>query len=74
MWHRDHGLLNYQEDIMEIVIVTFGIGTLVLLATHMIEYAVETALRSSSYPFTPEEESRDPPLPFEGAVGYEQAA
>jgi hypothetical protein len=68
MWHGDHGVLNHQEYVMELVIVTLSVGTLILLATHTIDYFVETALRQSSHRYTPDEESRDVPLPFEGAV------
>jgi hypothetical protein len=32
---------------MELVIVTLSLGTVVLLATHMIDYAIETTLRQS---------------------------
>jgi len=53
---------------MELVIVTLSIGTLILLATHMIDYAVETTLRQSGGRYTPQEGSADLPLPFEGAV------
>jgi hypothetical protein len=74
MWHRDHGVLNHQEYVMELVIVTLSVGTLILLATHVIDYAVETAARQSSYRCTPDQESRDLPLPFEGAVQYDQVA
>ena len=53
---------------MELVIVTLSVGTLILLATHMIDYAVETTLRQSSGRYTPHEGSGDLPLSFEGAV------
>jgi hypothetical protein len=53
---------------MELVIVTLSIGTLILLATHMLDYALETTLRQSSGRYTPDEESGEIPLPFEGAV------
>ena len=53
---------------MELVIVTLSVGTLILLATHMIDYAVETTLRQSGSRYTPDHESDDMPLPFEGAV------
>jgi hypothetical protein len=59
---------------MELVIVSLGIGTLILLATHMIDYAVETTLRPSSSQIMPEDEAQDVPLPFEGAAQYDQAA
>jgi hypothetical protein len=68
MWHRDHGVPNHQEYVMELVIVTLSIGTLILLATHMIDYAVETTLRQSGGRYSPQEGSADLPLPFEGAV------
>jgi len=50
MWHGYHGVLNHQECVMELVIVTLSVGTLILLATHMIDYAVETTLRQTTYP------------------------
>ena len=53
---------------MELVIVTLSIGTLILLATHSIDYALETTLQQSSRRNTPDQESGDLPLPFEGAV------
>ena len=53
---------------MELVIVTLSVGTLILLATHVLDYAAETALRQSRYLRTPDEESRDLPLPFESVV------
>jgi len=53
---------------MELVIVTLSLGTLILLATHMIDYAVETTIRRSSDRYMPDEDSRDLPLPFEGSV------
>ena len=53
---------------MELVIVTLSLGTLILLATHMIDYAVETTMRQSDDRHTPDDESHDLPLPFEGAV------
>ena len=68
MWHGDHGVLDHQEYVMELVIVTLSVGTLILLATHMIDYAVETTLRQSGSRYTPDHESDDMPLPFEGAV------
>jgi surface polysaccharide O-acyltransferase-like enzyme len=68
MWHRDHGVPNHQEYVMELVIVTLSIGTLILLATHMVDYAVETTLGRSSGWYTPHDGSGDLPLSFEGAV------
>jgi surface polysaccharide O-acyltransferase-like enzyme len=68
MWHRDHGVLNHQEYVMELVIVTLSIGTLILLATHSIDYALESTLRQSSRRHTPDHDSGELPLPFEGAV------
>jgi hypothetical protein len=59
---------------MELVIVSLSIGTLILLATHMIDYAVESALRPSSNQLMPEDDAHDVPLPFEGAAQYDQAA
>ena len=53
---------------MELVIVTLSIGTLILLATHMVDYAVETTLGRSSGWYTPHDGSGDLPLSFEGAV------
>jgi hypothetical protein len=61
-------LLDHQEYVMELVIVSLSIGTLILLATHMIDYAVESTLRSSSNQLMPEDEAHDVPLPFEGAA------
>jgi len=53
---------------MELVIVTLSIGTLILLATHSIDYALETTVRQSSRRHAPDHESEELPLPFEGAV------
>jgi hypothetical protein len=74
IWLRDHGVLNHQEYAMELVIVTLSMGTLILLATHVIDYAAEAARRQSSDRYTPEEQSPEVPLPFEGAAQYDQAA
>ncbi len=68
MWHRDHGVLNHQEYVMELVIVTLSIGTLILLATHMIDYVIETTLRQSSGRYISHEGSGNLPLSFGGAV------
>jgi hypothetical protein len=57
---------------MELVIVSLSIGTLILLATHMIDYAVESTPRPSNNQVMPEDEAHDVPLPFEGV--YDQAA
>jgi hypothetical protein len=50
IWPRDYSLLNHQEYVMELVIVSLSIGTLILLATHMIDYAVESALQQERSP------------------------
>jgi hypothetical protein len=39
---RDHCLPQYQEHAMELVILALSAGTLVLLATHLIDYASES--------------------------------
>ncbi len=59
---------------MELVIVTLSIGTFILLAAHMIDYAAESRLRPSNGRNMPEDEANDVPLPFEGAARYDQAA
>jgi hypothetical protein len=59
---------------MELVIVTRSLGTLILLATHMLDYAVESTLRAASDRHMPEDEADDVPLPFDGAAQYDQAA
>jgi len=56
---------------MELIIVGLTIGTLILLATHMLDYAVNSGLRPSSKRYMPEDEAQDVPLPFEGAAQYD---
>jgi len=58
---------------MELVIVTSSVGTLILLAAHVIDFAVESALRPI-HGHTPDEESQEVPLPFEDRAQFEQAA
>jgi len=58
---------------MELVIVTSSVGTLILLATHVIDFGVESALRPI-HGNTPDDESQEVPLPFEGTAQYDQAA
>ena len=61
---------------MELVILALNAGTLVLLATHLIDYASESKLRSAALLRMPDDESpaHDAPLPFEDGAQYDQAA
>lgn len=60
---------------MELVILTLSVGTLVLLAAHLIDYAYELKLRSTALLRVPDEAmpASDVPLLFEVAH-YDQAA
>ena len=71
---RDHDALKKQEYIMELIIVTLCVGTLILLATHMIDYTAESILRPVSARYMPEDEAHDVPLPFGHAESHHQAA
>ena len=53
---------------MELVLVTLSVGTLILLATHMIDYVLESTLQTTSDRYMPEDDAQDSPLPFEGAT------
>jgi hypothetical protein len=59
---------------MELVIVTLCVGTLILLAMHMIEYTAESILQPVSARNMPEDEAHDVPLPFDDAECHHQAA
>jgi hypothetical protein len=48
MLARDHCLPKHQEHAMELVILALSAGTLVLLVTHVIDYASEPKLRSAA--------------------------
>jgi hypothetical protein len=71
---RDHGATTPQEYPMELVIVTLSLGTLILLATHMLDYAAESPPPRSNDRRMPEDNEPDVPLPFEGAESYDRAA
>jgi hypothetical protein len=63
---------------MELILFVSGIGILALLATHMIDYALESTRRSLDRPRgdvrNQEAASGDIPTPPEGVKEYDQAA
>jgi hypothetical protein len=61
---------QHQEHAMELVILALSAGTLVLLATHLIDYASESTFRSTALLRMPDDEFpvHDAPLPFEDAA------
>ncbi len=63
---------------MELFIFVSGVGTLVLLAAHLFDYALESALRpkSGQHVPTPEKEipTGDVSVPLDPVVRYDRAA